>query len=127
MHKLKVFSGKTTDNFRVWHKLVKTDFCDEMKKFTVDADKIDPIGGRLKGEAFFRHQSCQECFEISYCRDTCTQYEEAHCDRVLWEEEDRQYLKKISALRYEGDINDYMIHRTYYKTNLGLKGVAWVT
>jgi hypothetical protein len=44
MNKPKVFSGKTTDNVRVWHKSVKTDFQYQRKKFTVDADMIDWLG-----------------------------------------------------------------------------------
>jgi hypothetical protein len=32
----------------------------------------------------------------------------------------------MSALRYEGDIEDYMTQKTYYNTKLGLKGRAWV-
>jgi hypothetical protein len=41
-------------------------------------------------------------------------------------EEDKWDVEKISALRYEGDIEDYMTQKTYYNTKLGLKGLAWV-
>jgi hypothetical protein len=70
MDKPKVFAGKTTDNFRIWYKLVKIYFWYERKKFTVDADKIDWLGSRLNGKACFWHQSREERFEISYPRDT---------------------------------------------------------
>jgi hypothetical protein len=32
----------------------------------------------------------------------------------------------MSALRYKGNIEDYMTQKTYYNTKLGLKGLAWV-
>jgi hypothetical protein len=41
MDKPKVFFGKTTDNLRVWHKLGKTYFWYERKKFPIEVDKID--------------------------------------------------------------------------------------
>jgi hypothetical protein len=70
MDKPKVFSGKTTDNFLVWDKSVKTYFQYQRKKFTVDGDKIDWLGGRLEEKALFWHQCCQEHFEMSHHQDT---------------------------------------------------------
>jgi hypothetical protein len=32
----------------------------------------------------------------------------------------------MSVLRYEGDIENYMMQKTNYNTELGLKGSAWV-
>jgi hypothetical protein len=52
------------------------------------------------------------------------QYEEALCKRFLSAEEDKRDLKRMSALRYEGDIGDYMTQMTYYNIKLGLKGPA---
>jgi hypothetical protein len=54
------------------------------------------------------------------------QCEEALCDSCLSTEEDKQDLKRILALRYEGNIKDYMTQKTYYNTKLGLKGPAWI-
>jgi hypothetical protein len=34
--------------------------------------------------------------------------------------------RKDVSPRYEGDIQDYMIQKTYYNAKLGLKGPAWV-
>jgi hypothetical protein len=126
MDKLQVFSPKTRDNFRVWPRSVKTYFRYQSKKFTVDVDKIHWLGGRVEGKALFWHQSHQEHFEKSHCRDTCAQYEEALCERFLNAESDKQDLERLFALRYEGDIEDYMTQMTYYKTKLGLKSPAWV-
>jgi hypothetical protein len=70
MDKPKIYSGKTIDNFWIWHKSVKTYFRYERKKFTVDADKIDWLGGWLERNALFWHQSRQEYFEMSYRQDT---------------------------------------------------------
>jgi hypothetical protein len=53
MDKPKVFAGKTTAIVRVWHKLVKTYFRYERKKFAIDTDKTDWLGGRLEGKAHF--------------------------------------------------------------------------
>jgi hypothetical protein len=53
------------------------------------------------------------------------QYEEALYVCFLSAEEEKQDLEKMSALRYEGDIQDYMTQKTYYNTKLGLKGLAW--
>jgi hypothetical protein len=53
MDKPKLFSGKTTDNFWVWHKSVKIYFLYERTIFTVDADKIDWLEGQLEGKALF--------------------------------------------------------------------------
>jgi hypothetical protein len=66
MDKLKLFSGKTIDNFRVWNKSVETYVWCERKKFIIDADKIDWLGGRLEGKALFWHQSHKECFEMTH-------------------------------------------------------------
>jgi hypothetical protein len=63
---------------------------------------------------------------MSHHRDTWVQYEEALCDHFLSTEEDKRDLERMSALRYEGDIEDYMTQKTYYNTKLGLKGPAWV-
>jgi hypothetical protein len=54
------------------------------------------------------------------------QYEEALCDRFVNTEEDTQDLERISALRYEGNIEDYMTEKTNYNTKLDLKGPGWV-
>jgi mannitol/fructose-specific phosphotransferase system IIA component (Ntr-type) len=51
------------------------------------------------------------------------QYEEA-LSKVFLSIEDKQDLERISALRYEADIEDYITHKTYYYTMLGLKGLA---
>jgi hypothetical protein len=124
MDEVKVFSGKTIDNFRVWHKSVKTYFRYERKKFTDDADKIDWLGSQLEGKALFWHHSHQELFEISHHWATWAQYEEALCECFLSTEEDNRDLKRMSALRYAGDIEDYLIQKTYYNTKLRLKGPA---
>jgi alpha-mannosidase len=58
INKSKVFCGKTIDNFQVWYKSVKIHFSYERKKVTVDADKIDWVGGRVERTALFSHQSC---------------------------------------------------------------------
>jgi hypothetical protein len=39
---------------------------------------------------------------------------------------DKQDLEKMLALRYLGDIEDYITQKPYYHTKLGLKGQAWV-
>jgi hypothetical protein len=49
MDNLKVFSGKTRDSFRVYHKSVETYLRYERKKFTLDVDKINWLGGWLEG------------------------------------------------------------------------------
>jgi hypothetical protein len=54
------------------------------------------------------------------------QYEEALCECFLSADEDKRDLKSMLALRYEGDIEDYMTQKTYYNTKLGLKSLAWV-
>jgi hypothetical protein len=53
----KIFPINTTDNFLKFYKSVQTYFRYERKNFTVNANKIDWGGGRLKGKALFRHQS----------------------------------------------------------------------
>jgi hypothetical protein len=63
---------------------------------------------------------------MSYCRAAWVQYEEALCDCFLSIEENKRDLKRMSALRYEGNIKDYMTQKTYDNTQLGLKGLAWV-
>jgi hypothetical protein len=45
---------------------------------------------------------------------------------LLSAEKDKQHLKKILALRYKEDIEDYMTQKTYYNRKLGLKGLTWV-
>jgi hypothetical protein len=84
------------------------------EKFTFDVDKIDWLGGQLEGKALFWHQSRQECFEMSHIRDTKVQYEEALCDFFLSVEKDKGDLERILALRYQGNIEDYMTQTTYY-------------
>jgi hypothetical protein len=49
------------------------------------------------------------------------QYEEALFDHHLSAEDNKWDLKRLSTLRYEGDIKDYMTQKTYYNTQLGLK------
>jgi hypothetical protein len=61
---------------------------------------------------------------MSYHRDTWVQYEEALCDCFLSAEEDKRDLERMLALRYKGDIEDYMTQKTYYNTKLGPKGLA---
>jgi hypothetical protein len=124
MDEPKVFSGKTTDNFQVWHNSIKTYFWYERKKFTVDADKIDWLSGQLEGKALFWHQAHEEPFEMSYHRDIWAQNDEALCECFLSTAEDKWDLKIMSALRYKRDIEHYMTQKTYYNTKLGLKGPA---
>jgi hypothetical protein len=45
------------------------------------------------------------------------------CKR-LSAKEDKWNLVKILALRDKGDIEDYMIQKTYYNTNLGINSPA---
>jgi hypothetical protein len=61
---------------------------------------------------------------MSNHRDTWTQYEEALYERFLSAEENKRDLKRMLALRYEADIEDYITQTTYYNTKLGLKGLA---
>jgi hypothetical protein len=68
--KPKLVFGKSTDNFRVWHKSVKTYFGYERKSFNVDVNKIDWFGGWLEGKALVWHQYRQECFELSHRRES---------------------------------------------------------
>jgi hypothetical protein len=82
---------------------------------------MDYLGAWLEGKALFRHQSRQESFEMSHCRDTCVQYEESLCDHFLSVEVDNWNLKRMSALRYGGDIDDYMTQKTYYNTKFDIK------
>jgi hypothetical protein len=56
----------TRDNFQVWQILVKPNFWYKRKKFMVDEDNIDGLGGRLKGIVVFGNWSPQEYFQISY-------------------------------------------------------------
>jgi hypothetical protein len=61
-----------------------------------------------------------------YHQDPWVQYEEAGCECFLSTEEDKQDLERMSAIRYEDDIEDYMTEKTYSNTKLDLKGPAWV-
>jgi hypothetical protein len=63
---------------------------------------------------------------MSYRRDTWVQYGESLCKSCLGTEENNQDLERMSALRFEEDIEDYMTQKTFYNTKLGLKGPAWV-
>jgi hypothetical protein len=63
---------------------------------------------------------------MSYRHDTWAQYEETLHECFLSVEEDKLDLERMSVLRYEGDIEDYMTQKTYYNTRLGPKGLAWV-
>jgi hypothetical protein len=63
---------------------------------------------------------------MSHHWDTQAQYEEPLCECFLSADEDKRDLKRMSALRYEGDIEDYMTQKTYYDTKLGLNGPARV-
>jgi hypothetical protein len=126
LKKPKVFSGKTTDNFRVWHKSVQTYFQYMRKKFTIDANKSDWPGGRLEGKALFWDHSHQKHFEMYHHRYTWLQYEEALFDNNLSAEEDKWDLKRMSALRYQTDSEDYMSQKPYYDIKLGPKALAWV-
>jgi hypothetical protein len=58
--------------------------------------------------------------------DTWVQYEEVLRDHFLSVEENKRDLERMSALRYEGNIEDYMTEKTDYHTKLGLKGLAWI-
>jgi hypothetical protein len=51
MEKPKVLPGKTTNNFRVWHKSVKTYSWYENQNFTANTDTIDGLQSELKGNA----------------------------------------------------------------------------
>jgi hypothetical protein len=63
---------------------------------------------------------------MSYHRDTYVQYDEALCDCILYAKEDKADLETMSALRYEGNIEEFMTQKSYYNTKLGLNGLAWV-
>jgi hypothetical protein len=54
------------------------------------------------------------------------QNEEALCKCCRSADENKWDLERISALRYKGDIDDYMIQKTYDNTKLGIKSLAWV-
>jgi hypothetical protein len=51
---------------------------------------------------------------------------EALCDCILSIEKDKRDLERMSALRYEGNIEAYITQKTYYNTKLGLKGLGWI-
>jgi hypothetical protein len=58
------------------------------------------------------------------------QYEGALCEDILSIVEDKLGLAKSLVLKYEGDIEDYIIQKIYYDTKLVLKGpisVAHIT
>jgi hypothetical protein len=61
---------------------------------------------------------------MSHQWDTGAQDEETLCERFLSIEEDKRDLGRMSALKYEGNIEDYITQKTYYNTKLGLKGPA---
>jgi glyoxylate carboligase len=60
-------------------------------------------------------------------RDTWAQYQETLYECFQSAEEDKQDLERMSALRSEGDIEDYINQKTYYNTNLGPKGLGRVS
>jgi hypothetical protein len=95
-------------------------------KFTVDANKPDWLERWFEGKAHAWHQARQECCEMSHCWVNCVQYKENLCESFLSAEEDKMHLKRMSILRYESDIEDYMTQITYYNTKVGLKGPAWI-
>jgi hypothetical protein len=70
--------------------------------------KLTSQGAGSKENALVGHQSCQKRFEMSHRWDTWVQYEEALFDHFLSAEEDQRDLERMSALRYEGNIEDYI-------------------
>jgi hypothetical protein len=55
-----------------------------------------------------------EYIKMFYWQDTWVLYEEALCQRCLSAKKNNQDFEKMSAIEYKGNIDDYIIQKSYY-------------
>ncbi|CAK7275284.1 hypothetical protein SEPCBS119000_006615 [Sporothrix epigloea] len=118
------FDGKKTDRFSMWWKSVNAYFDALGDIFPNDRAKILWVGTLLTDCALEWHQDLVSGMDIYHVPSDWQSYASLIRKRFYDPAEPSKNLRKLTALRYEGDIHDYFARLQELNTSVELSGVA---
>lgn len=119
------FDGEDLTVFRGWWRSVEEYLHIKRARFHDDLDKIYFLGSLLKKRARSWHQARQSDMERLRVSDNWKGYSDALKEQFIDKQEDRRDLQRMKQLRYNGNIDDYMLRLKELNGRVNAQGLQF--
>ena len=121
------FNGalEPTPLYRVWHASINRYLRYHAGTWSSDEDLITIVGSFMKDIALDWFDSRATTLSQNHKVDTFAAFVEAMDERFKTDEEDKEALKKLRAVKYKGNVLEYLDSMRTLNLRAGLYGLAW--